>query len=84
MPLDPYSTLGRSCEPAYQVNLPAEACVAISRSGWRLARAWRPRGELLTHLAGKLRAVHSSRSRNPARRSTSVPDDDPWLSPGAP
>jgi hypothetical protein len=31
--------------------------VAISRSGWRLVRAWRPRGELLAHLAGKLCAA---------------------------
>jgi hypothetical protein len=57
MPLDPYSTLGRSCEPAYQVNCRPEACAAISCSGWRLVCAWRPRGELLAHLAGKLCAA---------------------------
>jgi hypothetical protein len=64
-----------------------EGCVAISRAGWRLVRAWRPRGELLAHLAGKLSAVRSPRSRNPAKCSTSsasIPDDDPWLSPGLP
>ena len=87
MPLDPYSTLGRSCEPAYQVDLPPAgpgACVAMSRAGWRLVpgvaaarRAARPPGR-------KLRAVRSPRSRNPAKcsaSSASVPDDDPWLSP---
>ena len=62
MPLDPYSTLGRSCEPAYQVDWPARG-----RGGdaarW-LVRARRPRGELLGHLAGNLsRARGRGRSR---------------------
>jgi hypothetical protein len=48
MPLDPYSTLGRSCEPAYQVIAgEGSTATAASRAAWRLVRAGRPRGELL-------------------------------------
>ena len=56
MPLDPYSTLGRSCEPAYQVDFAGTgAARRRSRAGGRLVRPpGRPRGELLAHLAAKL------------------------------
>jgi hypothetical protein len=54
MPVDSYSTLGRSCEPAFKWIIWTRGCAAASRArGW-LVRAGRPRGELLVHLAGKL------------------------------
>jgi hypothetical protein len=37
MPLDPYSTLGRSCEPAYQVDLPG---AGVARRRLALAGGW--------------------------------------------
>ncbi len=64
MPLDPYSTLGRSCEPAYQVD---------SAAGPR----WRPSGELLACLAGKL-------TRGPARSVPGLIGDWQPRTPGAP
>jgi hypothetical protein len=60
MPPDPYSTLGRSCEPAYQVESPTGA----ARRRHAPAGGWSAPGgherELLGHLAGKL-------TRGPAR-----------------
>ena len=69
MPVDSYSTLGRSCEPAFKwirqaqprpspgpgpAAVPSAGCAAVSGArGW-LVRAGRPRGELLVHLTGKL------------------------------
>ena len=67
MPVDSYSTLGRSCEPAFKwirqaqpspgpgpAAVPGAARAAVSGArGW-LVRAGRPRGELLVHLTGKL------------------------------
>jgi len=73
MPVDSYSTLGRSCEPAFKWIPrpgpdPAHArpqsragCATVSGArGW-LVRAGRPRSELIVHLAGKL-------TRGPARQ----------------
>src|SRR5436305_9960323 len=57
MPVDSYSTLGRSCEPAFKWDLLAEPdgrCAAMLRAGGWLVRAGRPGGELLVHLTGKL------------------------------
>ena len=54
MPVDSYSTLGRSCEPLSSGSCWAQGCAATSGARWRLVRAGRPRGELLAHLAGKL------------------------------
>jgi hypothetical protein len=54
MPVDSYSTLGRSCEPAFKWILLGAGCAAASGARCRLVRAGRPRGELLAHLARKL------------------------------
>jgi hypothetical protein len=50
MPVDPYNMLGRSCEPAYQVDCRREA----ARRRHAPASAPGRRDELLGHLAGKL------------------------------
>jgi len=60
MPLDPYSTLGRSCEPAYQVDLPGAGLRGDVTRWLATGRARQPRGELLGHLAGS--SPRSSRS----------------------
>jgi hypothetical protein len=84
MPLDPYSTLGRSCEPAYQVDLPARGLRGdLTRwlaAGPRLAatrRAARPPGREALR-----RAFIAVEEPGEVRRP--IPDDDPWLSPGLP
>ena len=84
MPLDPYSTLGRSCEPAYQVDLPARGLRGdLTRwlaAGPRLAAtrlAARPPGREALR-----RAFIAVEEPGEVRRP--IPDDDPWLSPGLP
>ena len=66
MPVDPYNTLGRSCEPAYQVDCRREAARrrhALAASGW--SGPGRPRAELLGHLAGKAHPRSSLRGPGP-------------------
>ena len=67
MPLDPYSTLGRSCEPAYQVDLPVRRLRGDVTRWLAAVRAGRTRGELLAHLAGKLTRGPAGRSRPAVR-----------------
>ena len=89
MPLDPYSTLGRSCEPAHQVDSPTRGlgddvtrwpATGVRGSNWSVPTAslrWRPSGELLAYPAGKL-------TRGAARAVPGVIGDWRPRTPGAP